>query len=99
MRKIVVLLLIATATWASAQTYTKKYPAKEWKKAAKWTKKGKWRNGFDKAKPADVVSRTNWRDIQISDNVKSMTVGVSSLSSDPRTDKELLIEALDEKYR
>lgn len=56
MRKIVVLLLIATATWASAQTYTKKYPAKEWKKAAKWTKKGKWRNGFDKAKPADVVN-------------------------------------------
>lgn len=52
-----------------------------------------------KAKPADMVSRTNWRDIQISDNVKSMTVGVSSLSSDTRTDKELLIEALDEKYR
>lgn len=52
-----------------------------------------------KAKPAEVTTHNNWRDIKISDKVKSMTVGVSSLSTDPRTDKELLIEALEEKYR
>lgn len=50
-------------------------------------------------KPSQTVSHINWRDITISDKIKSMTLGSSCLSSDTRSDEELLIEALEEKYR
>lgn len=44
-------------------------------------------------------SHVNWHDIVTSDNVKAMTLGPSLLSKDTRTDKELLSEALEEKYK
>ena len=44
-------------------------------------------------------SRPKWRNITIPNKVKAMTLGPSSLSQDPRSDKELLIEALEEKYK
>lgn len=44
-------------------------------------------------------SHVNWHDIVTSDNVKTMTLGPSLLSTDTRSDKELLAEALEEKYQ
>lgn len=41
-------------------------------------------------KPSHIVSHINWRNITISDNIKSMTLGPSNLSSDTRSDEELL---------
>lgn len=41
----------------------------------------------------------SWRDIELSDKVKAMSLGPSDLSKDPRSDKELLAEALEEKYK
>lgn len=51
--------------------------------------------------PSNAVAEThmNWHDITISDKVKSMTLGQSGMSEDTRSDKELLAEALEEKYR
>lgn len=46
-----------------------------------------------------TVSHVSWRNIVVSDRVKSMTLGPSELSMDARSDKELLVEALEEKYR
>ena len=45
---------------ASAQTYTNHYPAKLDKMAAKWVKKGEWKNGFTKAVPAPTVNLTEF---------------------------------------
>lgn len=45
------------------------------------------------------TTHINWRDIVVSDRVKSMTLGPSELSMDTRSDKDLLAEALEEKYR
>ena len=39
----------------------------------------------------------SWRNIAISDKVKSMTLGPSKLSTDTRSDKELLAEALENR--
>lgn len=44
-------------------------------------------------------SHINWHEIAITDKVSSMSLGPSALSSDTRTDKELLSEALEEKYK
>lgn len=46
-----------------------------------------------------IRSGVNWRKMTISDRVRSMTLGQSSLSGDTRTDKELLEEALGQKYK
>lgn len=51
------------------------------------------------SKPKHTATRIKWREIAISDKVKAMTLGPSELSSDPRNDKELLAEALKEKYQ
>lgn len=45
------------------------------------------------------LTHTKWRNITVSDKIKAMTLGPSSLSTDTRNDKELLLEALEEKYR
>lgn len=49
-------------------------------------------------KPA-TTSHINWRDLELSDKVKAMSLGPSKLSHDTRSDKELLAEALEEKYK
>ena len=41
----------------------------------------------------------NWRNLELSNKVKAMSLGCSALSTDTRTDKELLAEALEEKYK
>lgn len=41
---------------AGAQTYTNEYPKDLQKLAAKWVKRGEWKNGFTKAVPADNVN-------------------------------------------
>lgn len=46
-----------------------------------------------------TASHISWRNIAVSDKVKSMTLGPSEISMDDRSDKELLAEALEEKYR
>lgn len=46
--------LMATSAWA--QTYTNEYPKELQKLAAKWVKKGEWKNGFTKAVPAGQVN-------------------------------------------
>lgn len=50
-------------------------------------------------KPQNTSSHISWRDIVISERVKTMTLGPSELSMDTRSDKELLAEALEEKYK
>ena len=50
-------------------------------------------------KSQNTATHLSWRDIVISERVKSMTLGPSELSKDTRSDKELLAEALEEKYR
>lgn len=45
------------------------------------------------------ASHVSWRDIAISNKVKAMSLGPSVMSEDYRSDKELLAEALEEKYR
>lgn len=52
-----------------------------------------------RSKPAHSASRINWRNITVSSNVKAMSLGHSDLSNDIRDYKELLAEALEEKYR
>lgn len=46
-----------------------------------------------------TTTHASWRDIIVSERVKSMSLGPSDLSLDTRSDKELLAEALEEKYR
>lgn len=50
------------------------------------------------SKPS-AATHINWRDMELTDKVKSMSLGPSALSCDTRTDKELLAEALEEKYK
>lgn len=58
MRKLMQVAIAAAlfATTASAQTYTNHYPAELQKIAAKWAKKGEWKNGFTKAVPHETVN-------------------------------------------
>lgn len=49
-------LVFALSLTASAQTYTNHYPAALERLAQRWAKKGEWRNGFTKAKPAPTVN-------------------------------------------
>lgn len=57
MKKILIgLALLANIHFMQAQTYTNAYPKELQKLAAKWTKKGEWRNGFTKASPAPSVN-------------------------------------------
>lgn len=48
------------APYAAAQTYTNAYPKAVDKIAAKWLKKGEWKNGFTKAQPAPTVNITEF---------------------------------------
>lgn len=55
--------LLATSLFAmqaTAQTYTNHYPKELQKIAAKWAKKGEWKNGFTKAVPAPTVNLTEF---------------------------------------
>lgn len=47
---------------------------------------------------AEKVQHTSWRMMPISDKIKKMSLGKSSLSTDNRTIKQLLEESLQEKY-
>ncbi|MCQ2093625.1 MAG: hypothetical protein MJY81_01325 [Bacteroidaceae bacterium] len=46
----------------------------------------------------EKTQHTSWRTMPISDKVKRMSLGKSSLSTDSRTTKQLLEESLQEKY-
>ena len=63
MKRLLFILSLVCLQWsfANAQTYTKEFnnPRLE-KKAAKWLKKGKWRNGFVKAGPDASVNATDF---------------------------------------
>jgi len=50
------ILCCLMAASAKAQTYTNEYSKDLQKLAAKWVKKGEWKNGFTKAVPADNVN-------------------------------------------
>lgn len=64
MKYLTFALLMACSlafTNAGAQTYTRQFnDAKLEKKATKWLKKGKWRNGFTKAAPDASVNVTDF---------------------------------------
>lgn len=47
---------------------------------------------------AEKAQHISWRTMPISDKVKTMSLGKSSLSTDNRTTKQLLEESLQEKY-
>lgn len=62
MKKTLFLILIAVLPlMATAQTYTTHYSKAEQKKALRWVKIGKWRNGFTKAKPDKTVNYVDFR--------------------------------------
>ena len=52
-----------------------------------------------RATPKQALSHTSWRNLKVSDKVKAMSLGPSCLSADTRSDKELLTEALEQKYQ
>ena len=58
MKKILTTLALCSllSLSAGAQIYTNEYPQELQKLAAKWVKKGEWKNGFTKAVPADNVN-------------------------------------------
>lgn len=59
MKRILTAALLAASAFAyeaKAQTYTNQYPKELQKIAAKWVKKGEWKNGFTKAVPAPTVN-------------------------------------------
>lgn len=59
MKRILTAALLAASALAyeaKAQTYTNQYPKELQKIAAKWVKKGEWKNGFTKAVPAPTVN-------------------------------------------
>lgn len=56
----VLLLALTFFAPANAQTYTNQYPKPLQKMAAKWVKKGEWKNGFTKAVPAPTVNLTEF---------------------------------------
>lgn len=63
MRKIVlaIAMFFVSLTISAQYCYTKQFDdAKLVKKAQRWTTKGKWRNGFTKAKPHDSVNPTDF---------------------------------------
>lgn len=43
--------------------------------------------------------KKDWRNMQISNKIKKMSLGQSALSTDLRTDKEILGVVLEEKYK
>ncbi len=55
-KTVVTTLMCFFALCGKAQTYTNEYPGNMQKMAAKWVKKGEWRNGFTKASPAPTVN-------------------------------------------
>ena len=57
MKKLILsTILTILSLGTKAQTYTTPYPSDMQKLAAKWVKKGEWRNGFIKASPAPSVN-------------------------------------------
>lgn len=54
---------------------------------------------LSRSQSKSAVSHVSWRDLSVSDRVKSMTLGPAEMSNDTRSDKELLAETLEEKYR
>ena len=57
MKKLILsTILTILSLGTKAQTYTTPYPSDMQKLAAKWVKKGEWRNGFTKASPAPSVN-------------------------------------------
>lgn len=58
--KVALFAAIMGAQQISAQTYTNNYPKTLDKIAAKWMKKGEWKNGFTKAVPAPTVNVTEF---------------------------------------
>lgn len=58
--KVALFAAIMGAQQISAQTYTNYYPKALDKIAAKWMKKGEWKNGFTKAVPAPTVNVTEF---------------------------------------
>jgi YhcH/YjgK/YiaL family protein len=57
MKKLLTIAAMLLAMCSvSAQTYTNNYPKELQKLAAKWAKKGEWKNGFNKAVPAPTVN-------------------------------------------
>lgn len=58
--KVALFAAIMGAQQISAQTYTNNYPKALDKIAAKWMKKGEWKNGFTKAVPAPTVNVTKF---------------------------------------
>lgn len=58
--KVALFAAIMGAQQISAQTYTNNYPKALDKIAAKWMKKGEWKNGFTKAVPAPTVNVTEF---------------------------------------
>lgn len=60
MKTLFTTFLLTCALCAKGQTYTTTYPKDIQKLAAKWVKKGEWRNGFTKASPAPTVNLTEF---------------------------------------
>lgn len=64
MKKLLSMMAVAVTLMcpraAFAQTYTNQYPKELQKIAAKWVKKGEWKNGFTKAVPAPMVNQVEF---------------------------------------
>lgn len=57
MRKLsLIIALLVISMGLNAQIYTNDYPSQLKKIAARWVKKGEWKNGFTKAVPAPTVN-------------------------------------------
>lgn len=53
---------------------------------------------FAQSPATKTIQHTSWRAMPISDGVKKMSLGKSSLTTDNRTVKQMLEESLNEKY-
>lgn len=60
-KKLFIIAATLLPLAAAAQTYTTPYGRTEQKKAARWVKKGSWRNGFTKASPDKTVNAADFR--------------------------------------
>lgn len=57
MRKLsIIIALLMISIGVNGQKYTNDYPSQLKKIAARWVKKGEWKNGFTKAVPAPTVN-------------------------------------------
>lgn len=61
-RAWMLMAVLAVSMCAAAQTYTKQTSREAQRVAAKWVKKGEWRNGFTAAKPDKSVNLVEFRD-------------------------------------